>query len=193
MATQRKVSLLAVLIALAVLSVAVGFANALVAGYQVQKAQAVRNALESNRAYAQKLSEVITLYLAAVHRQLDVGADAFMAGQLSGAQRQTELARLASRIEGVSAVLLADAQGTVTARGANSPGTLAAINSLNDLRVAEHRIGEWVRPCCQPDGPHATLTLVNPLPDGGALAAVVILERGSQIDKLIGQHPYADG
>ena len=197
MATQRKVSLLAVLIALAVLSVAVGFANALVAGYQVQKAQAVRNALESNRAYAQKLSEVITLYLAAVHRQLDVGADAFTAGQLSGAQRQTELARLASRIEGVSAVLLADAQGTVTARGANSPGTLAAINSLNDLRVAETRIGEWVRPCCQPDGhpdgQHATLTLVNPLPDGGALAAVVILERGSQIDKLIGQHPYADG
>ncbi|MGV2861622.1 sensor domain-containing diguanylate cyclase [Achromobacter sp. ESBL13] len=186
-------SLLAVLIALAVLSVAVGFANALVAGYQVQKAQAVRNALESNRAYAQKLSEVITLYLAAVHRQLDVGADAFTAGDLSGAARQTELARLASRIEGVSTILLADAQGTVTARGANSPNALAAIHSLDDLRVTERRIGEWVRPCCQPDGGHATLTLVNPLPDGGALAAVVILERGSQIDKLIGQHPYDDG
>jgi type II secretory pathway pseudopilin PulG len=111
MATKRKVGLLAVLIALAVLSVAIGFANALYAGYQVQKAQAVRNTLEANRAYAQKLSEVITLYIAAVHRQLDASAAQFSGAPLPDAERASALWRLAARIEGVSTVLLADRQG----------------------------------------------------------------------------------
>jgi len=192
MATKRKVSLLAVLIALAVLSVAIGFANALYAGYQVQKTQAVRNTLEANRAYAQKLSEVITLYIAAVHRQLDASAAQFSGVPLPDAERASALSRLSARIEGVSTVLLADRQGAITARASDAPQWLGAIPTLTALRVAERRIGEWVRPCCQPQGSPATLTLVNPLPDG-ALAAVVVLERGSQIDKLIGEHPYADG
>lgn len=193
MATHRKVSLLAVLIALAVLSVAVGFANALYAGYQVQKAQAVRNTLESNRAYAQKLSEVITLYMAAAHRQLDASAAAFSGQRPPQEESAAALARLAARIEGASAVLLTNAQGDVTARSAQSPNALAAIRNLAELRVTEYRMGDWVRPCCQSNAEPATLTLVNPLADGGALAAVVILERGSQIDRLVGEHPYADG
>jgi diguanylate cyclase (GGDEF)-like protein len=195
---KRKVSLFTVLIALAVLSVAIGFFNALYAGYQVQKAQVVKNSLASNVAYAEKLAEFINLYIDALHRQLKTSA-----GRLSdaGDTPQTltaELSRVAAQAQGVSAVLLADAAGVIIARSDQAPAQLSGFNTLTELGMKERRPADWVVPCCQHDGQRAALMLVEPVPGkdgapGGFVAAVVVLERGSRLDRLIGEHPYDDG
>ncbi|MBB1593129.1 diguanylate cyclase [Achromobacter sp. UMC46] len=195
---KRKVSLFTVLIALAVLSVAIGFFNALYAGYQVQKAQVVKNSLASNVAYAEKLAEFINLYIDALHRQLKISAARLPDAQGTPQALTAELSRVASQAQGVTAVLLADAGGTIIARSAQAPAQLAAFNTLAELGMKGQRPADWVVPCCEHDGQRAALMLVEPVPgkDGtaaGFLAAVVILERGSRLDRLIGEHPYGDG
>ncbi|MEN4921213.1 sensor domain-containing diguanylate cyclase [Achromobacter spanius] len=198
MAKERKVRLLTVLILLAVLSVAIGFFNAMYAGYQVQKAQAVRNTLESNLAYAQKLADVINLYIHAADRQLTASADRIIEAAPAPDALTRELSLAAARIEGVTAVLLADEGGNVTGRSDSGLPQLAAIRNLSDLGVRELRVGQWVSPCCLPGSRLTTLTLVEPVAgkpgaSAGYLAAIVVLERGSGLDRLIGQHAYADG
>lgn len=195
---KRKVSLFTVLIALAVLSVAIGFFNALYAGYQVQKAQVVKNSLASNVAYAEKLSEFINLYIDALHRQLKTSAGRLGAAGGTPQAVAAELSRVAAQGQGVSAVLLADAGGTIIARSDPSPAPLSAVSTLAELGMKTHRPAEWVVPCCQHDGQRAALMLVEPVPgkDGapaGFVAAVVVLERGSRLDRVIGEHPYGDG
>ena len=66
----RRIPLAALLVTLAVLSVAIGFAYALFASYQVQKAQAIKNTLAYSRSYADKLADVVNLYIHAMHGQL---------------------------------------------------------------------------------------------------------------------------
>lgn len=197
MARERKVRLLTVLISLAVFSVAVGFVNAMYAGYQAQKTQVVKNTLDSNLAYAQKLADVINLYLQTADRQLRAGAPRVL--QAAGAPEalRGELAVLAATMEGVSAVLLADGKGDITGRSEGGPPPLSAIRRLGELGVRELRAGQWAHPCCLQGTRHATLTLVVPVAGQGAassyLAAVVVLERGNSLDRLVGQHAYAEG
>lgn len=198
MAGRRKVGLLAVLISLAALSVAIGFAVALYAGYQAQKAQVVKNTLESNLAYAQKLADVINLYVEAADRLLSANASQLLQAANAPAAQSPELSDIAARIEGVTAIFLADGNGNITSRSGGGPKPLSAINRLSELGVQELRAGQWVKPCCQPGDQLAVLTLVEPVPGKGAkpegyLAALVVLERGSRLDRLIGQHAYADG
>ncbi|WP_313624270.1 sensor domain-containing diguanylate cyclase [Achromobacter sp.] len=198
MARERKVRLLTVLISLAVFSVAVGFFNAMVAGYQAQKTQVVKNTLESNLAYAQKLADIINLYIRAADRQLLASADRIVAAAQARDALNGELSAVTARIEGVTAVLYADGNGNVTGQSSGGPEPLAAIEKLSDLGVRELRAGQWVSPCCLLGAGLSTLTLVEPIAGkqgapAGYLAAVVVLERGSGLDRLIGQHAYADG
>lgn len=191
---KRKVSLLTVLIGFAVLSVAIGFFNALYAGYQVQKAQVVKNSLESSMAYAEKLAEFINLYIDALHRQLKDSAHHIA----TTADAPTELARVAAQAQGVSAVLLADANGIITARTGPALAALSSVNTLKALGLNENRAANLLAPCCQQDGQQTALTLVEPIPGPGGthagfIAGVVILERGSRLDKVIGEHAYANG
>lgn len=195
---KRKVSLFTVLIAFAVLSVAIGFFNALYAGYQVQRAQVVKNSLAANLAYAEKLAEFINLYIDAVHQQLKTSARRLSDAGATTRALSAELTRVAAQAQGVSAVLLADAGGTIVARSDQIPAQLSAVNTLAELGVKEQRSADWVVPCCQHEGQRAVLLLVEPVPGmngaaTGFLAAAVMLERGSRIDKVIGDHPYGDG
>ncbi len=202
MARERRVRLLTVLISLAVLSVAVGFFNAMYAGYQAQKTQVVKNTLDSNLAYAQKLADIINLYIQTGDRQLTAGANRIPRLADAPGVLQGELSELAATIEGVTAVLLADRDGQITRRSQGGPLPLAAIRKLDELGVRELRAGQWAQPCCLPGARFATLTLVEPVPVpvpgpqnavSGYLAAVVVLEHGSGLDRLVGQHAYADG
>lgn len=198
MARERKVRLLTVLIALAVLSVAVGFFNAMYAGYQAQKTQVVKNTLDSNLAYAQKLADIINLYIQTGDRQLTAGANRIPRLADAPEALQGELSELAGTIEGVTAVLLADPGGRITRRSEGAPPQLAAIGKLDELGVRELRAGQWAKPCCLPGARFATLTLVEPVRGpqnavSGYLAAIVVLEHGSGLDRLVGQHAYADG
>lgn len=198
MARERKVRLLTVLIALAVLSVAVGFFNAMYAGYQAQKTQVVKNTLDSNLAYAQKLADIINLYIQTGDRQLTAGANRIPRLANAPEALQGELSELAGTIEGVTAVLLADPGGRITRRSEGAPPQLAAIGKLDELGVRELRAGQWAKPCCLPGARFATLTLVEPVRGpqnavSGYLAAIVVLEHGSGLDRLVGQHAYADG
>lgn len=191
---KKKVSLLTVLIGFAVLSVAVGFFNALYAGYQVQKAQVVKNSLESSEAYAEKLAEFINLYIHALHRQLKDSAGRIAAS----ANARSELERVAGQIEDVSAVLLADADGAITARAGQALGPLSPVSSLQALGAQDGRSGDWLATLGQEDSRQSALTLVEPIPGPGSappgfIAAIVILEHGSRLDKLIGEHAYANG
>ncbi|MDQ6215933.1 diguanylate cyclase, partial [Achromobacter insolitus] len=76
------------------LSVAVGFSNAMYSSYQVQKAQIIKNSLAANQARAEKIAEVVDVYVAALHRQAGNSARQLPAFLHNPAALQAELQRL---------------------------------------------------------------------------------------------------
>lgn len=182
---KRKVPLSAVLVALAVLSVAIGFAYAFFASYQVQKAQAIKNTLVYNRAYADKLAEVVDVYIHALHGQLLASASTVSTQGGKHPDIAGELQRVVQQADGASAVLYADLDGNVTVSATKEE--TPSPRSLAELAVEEFGVGEWVS-VADPAAP--TLTLVQPVKDGGGdvqgyLAMMVALDDRRGIAQLV--------
>jgi len=187
---RRKLGLHAVLVALAVLSVAVGFSNAMYSSYQVQKAQIIRNALAANHARAEKLAEVIDVYVAALHRQARNAASQLPASMDKPQALQNELQRLAGQIDSLHAVMLADTAGRIVARSPNGQLADAKLLHLADLGVPPSGPSAWVTTLTSTQA--AVLTVAEPVagPTGEPLAylAIVIkLDAGSGMDQIIGE------
>jgi len=185
---KRKIGLHAVLVALAVLSVAVGFSNALYSSYQVQKAQIIKNSLAANLAHAEKLAEVISVYIDAVHRQVRASARQLASRLGDPAAVQGELQRLTSQVDSAAAAMLADSSGKIIARAADAGHAQANVQFLADQGVKALREGEWVAARSSPEA--TTLTLVEPVEDAagapsGYLAIAVKLDEGSGMDRVI--------
>jgi diguanylate cyclase (GGDEF)-like protein len=174
----------------------VGFANALYSGYQVQKAQVIANSLASNRAYAEKLAEVINVYVGALHRQLRAGAQRLAAQENDAQAQRDELRRLAAQADAVSSVWLADRAGNILANAMDAAPPERGIRRLADLGVSEPQAGQWV--ARRPGGQGAALVLAEPVADdrGAALGYVameIALDEGSRMDRIISGQPAADG
>ncbi|MGE8637279.1 MAG: hypothetical protein ACN6PR_01465 [Achromobacter sp.] len=104
----REIPLTALLMTLAVLSVAIGFSCALSASYQVQKAQASKNTLAYSRSYADELSAVVNLYIHTRHGQLPAIASKVSADSDNQAAVAGELQRVLQQADGAVAVPCAD-------------------------------------------------------------------------------------
>ncbi|MBD9419164.1 GGDEF domain-containing protein [Achromobacter sp. ACM04] len=193
---KRKIGLLAVLVALAVLSVAVGFSNAMYSSYQVQKAQIIKNALAANHARAEKLAEVIDVYLDALHRQARNTASQLSASMGKPQALQSELQRLADQIDSLHAVMLADAEGRIVARSPTGQLADAKILRLADLGVSAPGPGAWVTKT--PGAQAATLVVTEPVEDASGsplayLAIAITLDAGSGMDRIIGDRDEIAG
>lgn len=190
---RRKVPLSAVLVTLAVLSVAVGFAYALFASYQVQKAQIVSNTLAYSRSYADKLAEVVDIYIRSLHAQLLASAAKVATSEGNAPDIDAELQRVLRQADGAIAALHTDANGKVLRHATQQPAYVP--RALSELAVAQLRAGEWVS-VKNPAAP--TLTLVEPVSDGrgvaaGYVALVVALGDGRGIAQVVGQADDAGG
>ncbi|MFU1983386.1 diguanylate cyclase [Bordetella hinzii] len=166
-----KPRLFGLLLALAAISVGVGFVNALHAGYLVQRAQVIQNSLGSGRLYAEKLAQAIDLYLDALHQQLAV-----MALQLEdGAQRQVLLERLRQQADTLDALAVADAGGHLRQYAARDAAPVLPPGPWEASQVLPAQAGMPAR-----------LVLAQALPSGQeTLLAVMALEQGSGLDRLI--------
>lgn len=189
----RRIPLAALLVTLAVLSVAIGFAYALFASYQVQKAQAIKNTLAYSRSYADKLADVVNLYIHAMHGQLLASASKVSADSDNQTAVAGEMQRVLQQADGAVAVLFSDVGGNVTASATKSGGKSPRM--LADLGVSELRAGEWVS-VVDPAVP--TLTLVEPVNNAtgipqGYLAMVVALGNGLGIAQVLGKADDASG
>ncbi|WLW64474.1 sensor domain-containing diguanylate cyclase [Achromobacter aegrifaciens] len=193
---KRKIGLLAVLVVLAVLSVAVGFSNAMYSSYQVQKAQIIKNALAANHARAEKLAEVIDVYIAALHRQARNAAGQLAASMGKPQALQNELQRLAGQVDSLHAVMLADAEGRIVARSPTGQLADAKILRLADLGVSAPGSGAWVTEI--PGAQAAVLTVAEPVEDAAGapqayLAITITLDAGSGMDRIIGDRDEIAG
>ncbi|ANY16165.1 sensor domain-containing diguanylate cyclase [Bordetella pseudohinzii] len=166
-----KPRLFGLLLALAAISVGVGFVNALHAGYLVQRAQVIQNSLTSGQHYAEKLAQAIDLYLDALHQQLAV-----MALPLEdSARRQAVLERLRQQADTLDALAVVDAQGRVLQYAATEAGAALLQGSGEADQVLPAQAGLPAR-----------LVIAQALASGDErLLAVMALERGSGLDRLI--------
>lgn len=193
---KRKVGLHAVLVALAVLSVAVGFSNAMYSSYQVQKAQIIRNALAANHARAEKLAEVIDVYIAALQRLARNAGGELPAAMGKPQALQSELQRLAGQVDSLHAVMLADTEGRIVARSPTGQLADAKILGLADLGVSAPGPGAWVTTI--PGTQAAVLTVTEPVEDAAGaplayLAIAITLDAGSGMDRIIGDRDEIAG
>ena len=188
-ARKRKIGLHAVLVALAVLSVAVGFSNAMYSSYQVQKAQIIKNALAANQARAEKLAEVINVYIAALHRQARNSADRLAPYMGNPQTVQDELQRLAGQVDSVHAVMLADSAGRIVARYPSGQLADARILALADLGASPSDTAGGVTTL--PGTQTSVLTVAEPVAAQAGLpqaylAIAIKLDAGSGMDQVVG-------
>jgi len=193
---KRKIGLHAVLVVLAVLSVAVGFSNAMYSSYQVQKAQIIKNALAANQARAEKLAEVINVYIAALHRQARNSADRLPPYVHNPQAVQEELQRLAGQVDSVHAVMLADAAGRIVARYPSGQLADARIHALADLGASPSDTAGGVTTL--PGTQTSVLTVAEPVAEqAGApqayLAITIKLDAGSGMDQVVGDRDEIAG
>ena len=187
----RLPGLLPILVLFTVLSVCVGFFNALYASHTVQRERALTHALASVQSNAGKFAEAIDIYLGAIGRQLDASVAAMSAARIPG-QAEAELARLRSQIDAADAIMLVSPAGEVLA-GRDKP---ASASLAPRLAAAAARPGAYV---VEGNGPGVTLLLMSrrlPADAGaqpGALVAAVRLDAGGRMDHLLSSRAGEQG
>lgn len=186
----RLPGLLPILVLFTVLSVCVGFFNALYASHTVQKERALTHALASVQSNAGKFAEAIDIYLDAIERQLDASVTAMSAAR-APEQARAELARLRSQIDAADAIMLVSPAGEVLAGDEPASASLAPRLAAAAARPGAHVV--------EGNGPGATLLLMSrrlPADAGaqpGALVAAVRLDAGGRMDHLLSSRAAEQG
>ncbi len=192
-----RITLVYLIVALAVLSAGIAFSNALFAAYRAQKELLVASTLESNLAYAEKLAEVVDLYMESIERQLTVSARRIPAIMDSPAALQDEAARVAQQSDGLAGVLIVDRDNKVLAQAAADPSLPQERWDLSgaDLRAREERGNVTAPYLC---AGRLTVAVTEPVRDAqgnylGLVAGAIFLQRDTEVDKLLSQHFHRDG
>lgn len=179
--------------------VILGLGNSLHAAYQVQHGLLVQHSMETNRAYAQKLAHVTTLFLESSAQVLEGAALDVTESRLEPAATQKELEQLAGITDTFNALIAVDASGEIFAAKPESAFSLnthwqeAQAGQLHNSKrtttisgALQGPNGRWLslitHPIFSPDGSYA-----------GFVGGAVYLQGGSALQNTLAQLHYQDG
>ncbi|PFG56267.1 diguanylate cyclase (GGDEF)-like protein [Vibrio sp. ES.051] len=198
MSFRKKINLRNLIVILCVFSVFVTLINAFYSIYLVQRELIVNNTLESNRVYAQKMSEMTDSFIESSMSQLK-----YSANLLNGKMHDTEFIddeteRLRTQTKSFNSVVIVNAKGvivsvspeTVQVKGV----TLTGERKRQSLNAQAPIITD---PFVSPAGNYL-LTLSYPIFSEsnqylGYVGGTIYLEQNNILGTLLNQHAYKDG
>jgi len=195
---SSRLSLGHLVLALAVLSSFVAFANTFYSAYRVQRDMLLANAMEANRAYAAKLADSTTGFLKAAQQQLAVSASLLAEHSRDSTALEKEANRLLRQTDSFNSVLIVSAHGQVQAV---APSSLNLQESSLDTTGARIALAEKRPQISQPYVSATGNLVVNIsqpiLTQGGQysgyVAGTIYLREKSILHSLLGEHYYGDG
>lgn len=198
MARRTRIDLRRLILALAVISALVTLANAVHAGYRVQREQLIRSTLESNRVYATKVAAGTDHFLQAAMQQLGYSAGLLGTLPADADGVAAEARRLKSQTRSFNTVLIVDQHGTVRAFWPERDDLLGdQLQSAGSREALDARRPLVSRPYLSASGT-LVVTLSHPIlaDDGrylGYIAGGIHLHEPNILQTLLGEHFYRDG
>lgn len=190
-----RLDLRTLIVGLALLSGFLAFANTLHAAFFAAREQLIINTLEANRVYAQKVANVVELYIAAVRRQLRTSAERLPVILDSPHELQREVRRLVEQKDGISFAVILDMSNVVRAVYPDPDGLLNQTFIFKRMTSADHEHEVNITKPFPTRSGELAIAFTEPIrnKDGAAIgivAAGLYLRKGSEFDELLGTQYY---
>lgn len=198
-----RVSLKHLILLVALLSVFLTLFSSISAGYRVDKQSLIDNTLETNRVYAQKLSQTTDSFLSLTFQMLEASAldiATYIESEEPGVKDRllTEADRLRNQVNTFDSVAIVKADGEILA---TSPQTLDLIgetlNSEGGSQALKERKPFISKPYTGMTG-RLILFISHPVfsEQGnylGLVAGTIYLKKDNVLNEVLGEHFYKDG
>ncbi|MDF5596558.1 cache domain-containing protein, partial [Vibrio parahaemolyticus] len=186
------------IVTLCVFSVLVTLINAFYSIYRVQRDLIINNTLESNRVYAQKMSEMTDSFIESSMSQLKYSANVLKDKMHDAQLLDKEAERLRTQTKSFNSVVVVNAKGVIISV---SPETL----QVKGVRL----VGERKRQSLNAQAPVVTEPFISPAGNYlltisypifsqsneylGYIGGTIYLEKENILAELLSQHAYKDG
>lgn len=194
----RFVNLKSLIVFLAFLVALITLVNGFYASYKVQRSQLIKNTLDTNHAYAQKLASATDNFIDAAHEQLAFSAKIIAGNLKDKLLLMREAERLYVQTKSFNSVTVVNSDGVVLAA---APNTLDIVGSkllvgggIESLQVQKPLVST---PYLSEAGNYLIL-ISNPIfaPSGkylGYVGGSIYLKKTSILNELLGRHFHHDG
>jgi len=178
--------------------VLLALANSLYASYKVQREILLHNTLELNRVYANKLAQVTERYLRSSRQMLEAVAMQIANNGAHTPSDQEELTRLIRMTENFNSLLIANADGVITATEPRDLGLRGKpLQSPVSLSMLQSRQGGITAPFLAPSG-RWIIMISHPIfmadgSYGGFVSGTIYLHAANALQTTLGRHHYKDG
>ncbi|MDW2112060.1 sensor domain-containing diguanylate cyclase [Vibrio sp. 1731] len=195
---KEKLNLRNLIVTLCVFSVLVTLINAFYSIYRVQRDLIINNTLESNRVYAQKMSEMTDSFIESSMSQLKYSANVLKDKMHDAQLLDKEAERLRTQTKSFNSVVVVNAKGVIISV---SPETL----QVKGVRL----VGERKRQSLNAQAPVVTEPFISPAGNYlltisypifsqsneylGYIGGTIYLEKENILAELLSQHAYKDG
>ncbi|MGY0614985.1 sensor domain-containing diguanylate cyclase [Vibrio sp. FJH11] len=193
-----KLNLRKLILILCVFSVVVTLLNAFYSIYRVQHDLIMRNTMESNRVYAEKLAEMTDSFIDSAMSQLEYSARTLSTTMDDPEVLEREVDRLRRQTNSFNSVVIVNSEGVIVSV---SPETLQVkgmrLNSERLMQSLHSQAPKITDPFVSPAGNYLT-SLSYPIFSGngeymGYVAGTIYLEQKNILMTLLGKHSYKDG
>ncbi|HHF3083554.1 TPA: diguanylate cyclase [Vibrio diabolicus] len=195
---KEKLNLRNLIVILCVFSVLVTLINAFYSIYRVQRDLIINNTLESNRVYAQKMSEMADSFIESSMSQLKYSANLLQDKMHDAQFLDEEAERLRKQTKSFNSVVVVNAKGVIISV---SPETL----QVKGVKL----VGERKRQSLNAQAPVVTEPFISPAGNYlltisypifsqsneylGYIGGTIYLEKDNILAELLSQHAYKDG
>ncbi|MFZ6696837.1 sensor domain-containing diguanylate cyclase [Stenotrophomonas acidaminiphila] len=186
------------IVCLAFLSAFIPFVSTINASYGVQRKQLIDSTLDSNFAYAKKLSKIIDEFLLSAQLQLSYAAGIVGPIMDDPAELSREAARLRMMSKSFSSIVIFDDTGRVLA---TSPQALQIQGKVIESEAVKDALRDRRPLVSEPylsSAGNFILFVTSPIFSSngkylGAVGGAIYLQRENVLHRLLGQHFYEDG
>lgn len=195
---SRLLNLKTLIVLLAFLVAVITLINGFYATYEVQKNQLIKQTLDTNHAYAQKLAASTDNFIIAAHQQLAYSASVIAADIDNHSLLMSEAERLRTQTNSFNSIIITSKNGVVLATSPSTQNLVGQkISSAGALESLQAQSPIISKPYLSAIGNFAIL-ISYPIFDhqGGYLGYVggsVYLKEHSILNDLIGEHFHQDG
>lgn len=195
---SRFISLKSLIVFLAFLVALITLINGFYASYKVQRSELIKNTLDTNHAYAQKLVSATDHFITAAHEQLAFSAHVIARDFTDTALLMDEADRLQLQTKSFNSVAVVNAEGIMLAGSASTLDIVGSRVSVgDDSKVIQALKPQVSRPYLSLAGNFIVL-ISQPILDAsgnylGYVGGSIYLNEPNILNDLLGRHFHQDG
>ena len=195
---DQWLSLRRLILLLAFLSTMLALLNAFYASYHLQKQTLITNTLETNRVYANKLSNTVSVFIQNTHQQLTFSAGLLVNHLANPAFLAQEASRLRKQISSFDSVLVVDHTGKILATSPQFTRFLYTTLQSSGAQEALQKRRPLVSQPYRADTGRLVIMISVPMINKagqylGYVGGTIYLEEQNTLNRILGEHFYRDG